>query len=651
MTSDATATHPSVDAPLPPSALASAARPALTRYVPALALACALLAVWIVQHPAVGFDHDSKLYLIQALARLSPELFSQDVFLRFGSQDQYTLFSPLFAGGMRLFGVENAALVFSFVAQASFFTAVVVLARMLMPARLVWLGVLLVCAVPGFYGPGFIFKIVEEFVTPRLFAEALVVAGLAAYLQRRFVLAATFGLAGLLLHPLMTAGGVVIALLTNVTPPRVRAAAIAAGIVGAGGLFAWLATHGHQIRFDEPWLRLLQSGLWYLWPSNWDLGTWARTAVMASTLASGMFVLERSHARTLCTAGLIAALASIALNYFFGDLLELVLAVQSQPYRWLWVSTLISLLLLPLIANNLWSRGSLGHTAALLLIGAWLCRSESYGMGIAVLALLASVGATKSNVPLPANTQRLIRIGAIGVLALAAASHIAYLSLWVDSVEFTEAPRWLQNLRIASRTGTLPVVIFLLIYVAVDKLRSTGRRLGVVAGCLAMLAVLAPASAQEWTMRWYSRDFAAFADWRAQIPVGTEVLWFDAPVSTWMLLERPGYLSNLQETSGVFSRRAAMALKKRVDMLEPYISGEVGAAWRDKLLDGSDTQEDVERRAKIPLPLETLCNSARDLRFIVTRRNIIGKPVAEAPLAASTRYKDYRLYRCDVPHG
>jgi hypothetical protein len=522
---------------------------------------------------------------------------------------------------------------------------------MLIPIRLVWLGVLLVCAIPTFYGPGYIFKIVEEFVTPRLFAETFVVAGLAAYLRRRLVLAVVFALAALLLHPLMAIGGVVVALLTNVTPPRVRVAAFAAGVVGAGAVFAWLAAHGHQLRFDPQWLILLDRGLSYLWPSHWNTATWVLTSLMMITLALGALVLERSHAQSLCIAGLIAAAGAIALNYICGDLLQITLIVQSQPYRWLWVSTLIALLLLPLVLNRMWSQGTLGQTAALLLASAWLCRFDIYGLGMSVLALLASVAAVRSNGSLPVSTQRLIRLGGAAVLALAALDHVANLALWVDSIDFTEAPRWLQNFRIASRTGALPITIFLLIYLALDKWTSYGRRLGILAACVAMLAVLAVPAAQEWTMRWYSRDFPAFAEWRARIPPGTEVLWFDAPVSTWMLLQRPSYLSNLQSTSGVFSREAAMAAKRRINMLEPYLEGEVGAAWRDKELYGIENQHDVELRAMNPVPLDKLCASAPDLRFIVSHRNIIGKPLAEAPANAAPRYKDYRLYSCDGPHG
>ena len=54
------------------------------------------LATWALSHRYLGLFHDARLYTLQALARLHPAL-SADVFLRFGSQDRFTIFSPLYA--------------------------------------------------------------------------------------------------------------------------------------------------------------------------------------------------------------------------------------------------------------------------------------------------------------------------------------------------------------------------------------------------------------------------------------------------------------------------------------------------------------------------------------------------------------------------
>jgi hypothetical protein len=49
---------------------------------------------WALSHGYRGLFHDAGLYTLQALARLTATSLGHDLFLRFGSQDRYTIFSP-----------------------------------------------------------------------------------------------------------------------------------------------------------------------------------------------------------------------------------------------------------------------------------------------------------------------------------------------------------------------------------------------------------------------------------------------------------------------------------------------------------------------------------------------------------------------------
>ena len=82
--------------------------PPNSRWLPAAALGLGVVA-WALAHPYQGIFHDANLYTLQALARLHPQSLSQDVFLKFGSQDRFTLFSPIYAAAIRLIGLDHAA--------------------------------------------------------------------------------------------------------------------------------------------------------------------------------------------------------------------------------------------------------------------------------------------------------------------------------------------------------------------------------------------------------------------------------------------------------------------------------------------------------------------------------------------------------------
>src|SRR5215471_20302994 len=61
------------------------------------AIVATAIVLWIVNVGYSGIIQDAHLYSLQALARLQPDLLGQDIYLRFGSQDRYTFFTPIYA--------------------------------------------------------------------------------------------------------------------------------------------------------------------------------------------------------------------------------------------------------------------------------------------------------------------------------------------------------------------------------------------------------------------------------------------------------------------------------------------------------------------------------------------------------------------------
>jgi hypothetical protein len=608
------------------------------RWLGRVAVVAAFLVVWVIQHGYAGLNHDSQLYALLAVARIHPELLGNDIMLRFGSQGSYTLFSPLYAKAIEAVGVDAAAAIVTLVSQLAFFLAAASLARRLMPWRLAWLGLALVCAAPGFYGARGIFALVENFATPRLMTEALVLAGLTAFIARRFWVAGALALTATALHPLMAAAGVAVALFM---PPvsRLKTAYVCAAVAAGAALFAILAASGAQLRFDDAWLNLLETGTGYLFLEHWTIGSWARAAVMLCTLFVGTLALEKSEARSLCMAVAVTALVGTAVSYIAGDLMRLVLVVQLQLWRWNWIATLLAMLVLPLITASAWSRGPLWRSAIVLLGAAWLCMTSAYALLIVALVIPVAIAASRERVVVPAPTARLIFLGACALAILAILYHIATVVLLAGaSPDKSNAPAMLEAVRAFSRTGALPWLVFLVLITALGWARSSRARALASAGCVLVLCGLVPVSLQEWTSRTYGPDtFRAFASWRARIPVGSEVLWFDSPMSSWFLLQRPSYLSNQQQASGLFSRPAAMAMKARVDALRPFLGSEFAVGSRN-----SDPSRQESGRSD-STRLAELCK-ATDVKYVVGRKDLGVPPIATTPPS----FRDVQLFACPV---
>src|SRR5258708_414931 len=179
---------------------------------------------WALSHGYRGVFHDAGLYTLQALARLTPTSLGQDVFLRFGSQDRYTIFSPIYAAASQVLGTEAAAATLTFTLQIALFVCGWLLARAVMPARLALYGLAVLVAIPGDYGSDRIFTCVEQFLTPRMAAEALVLASLAAALSARTRLATALIALATLMHPIMASAGIAALLFLYVAIPNARLA-------------------------------------------------------------------------------------------------------------------------------------------------------------------------------------------------------------------------------------------------------------------------------------------------------------------------------------------------------------------------------------------------------------------------------------------
>src|SRR5437660_986735 len=72
------------------------------------ALFVVLLTINALARPYAGITHDTRLYSVQVLNRVEDGAYADDLFFRYGSQDRYSLFSPLAAPIVRVLGLPVA---------------------------------------------------------------------------------------------------------------------------------------------------------------------------------------------------------------------------------------------------------------------------------------------------------------------------------------------------------------------------------------------------------------------------------------------------------------------------------------------------------------------------------------------------------------
>jgi hypothetical protein len=589
---------------------------------------------WGLSHLYRGIFHDASLYTLQALARLHPGSLSQDVFLRFGSQDRYTIFSSIYAAASRWLGPEDAAAWLTLASQAALLTAAWSLARVLMPARLALIGVCVLLAIPGEYGGYRIFSCIEQFLTPRMAAEALALAGIGAALRSRHRLAALLMLLALVVHPIMASAGIAVWLCLYWIPPgaRSRASLFAAALAMLVCLSALALCIGGG-RFDAVWLQLVRERSPYLFLANWQLDDWGRVATTLSTLAVGVRAVDSARGRALCLAAFATTAGGLLLAFLACDTLHLVLFAQWQPWRSEWLGTVTAALMLPLIMPALWSLGACGRAAALLLAAAWIFGATDFALMAPIAPLVLW-----SQQRLARSTAKLVLGGACGMLAIAVAWRLG------TNFQFTDAhyldlaiPSWMRRAVSFARDGSFPLA--LIAFTAWLTVTARGRfGLAAVTALVALAcsALLPPA----WA-RWSTRDFpqqrvAQFAPWRERISPGADVFWPDSPIAAWIVLNRPNYLSSMQTSGMVFSRNAALELKRRAQELQSIVPPQAFLGWENAAPGlGLSTAQ-----------LNALCRLAV-FDFLITAADLGFAPLGVVP-GNSPHGPSLRLYQCQA---
>jgi hypothetical protein len=582
-----------------------------------------ILAFWMVQHPYMGLINDATLYAVAALARLHPESLGHDIFLSQGSQDHYTLYSPIVAVVIRIAGVANAAALLTFSAQIGFFGCAWLLVRRLMPVSMALLAIALLVAIPGIYGGDSVFTYSESLLTPRVPAEALVLAALASVLSRRYLVTAACIVAAALLHPLMAAAGLVMLALLVTGAQQLRIAFAVAVLLGVLlALAAYLTPFGPVARFDPEWFEMLHSRLKYVFPSLWPLSDWARASVPLATLAVGAISATQPTIRSVSRAALLTGLSGLALSLIASDLLHIIVVTQVQTWRWLWLANATAVILIPVIVAELWQAGSLTRAAIVLLGASWICSTQNFALITALLAVTACAAAPRVT---QERTRRLVMLGAWLGFAL---SVLIFGGLLLTALRKPPSAPLLVN--VWSSRGVVPAAVLAFLWWWLARGRPGVQVIAVPILGLGLCAVFTPVALPTWThLEPSDKVYAQFEGWRRQIPPSAQVLAPGVPLIPWFLLERPSYWSLRQMAGVMFSRETTMELLRRESAIL-----------------------DREKTGEMPRDPIATCRTSPTLGFIVTPADVAPTPFAPVSIgqdrsdAKDRPDSSLHLYRC-----
>ena len=600
--------------------------------------------LWLLMHGYHGLTEDGQIYAFQALARLHPQL-TADLYLQNTSQDQFTVFSPLYAWHIGLLGLENAARLLTLVFSVWFLAAAWSFASTVTGRDTAWLAVAFLLIVAGGYGASGVFRIFDPFLTARLPAEALTITALGCHVRGMKGLGLLLSLGALFIHPLMALPGLLL-IVCLWLPVRV-------GFIGAiGGVLATLAvaliavnlpTAPHVLTvMDAPWLDVVRERSQFLFLQLWSIHDWDVNAQPFICLGFTAIAAADERIRKLCVVAALVGAAGLAMA-FVGSLLgPVALLVQGQAWRWVWISVFIGAALVPFTALQVWRDEKCGPLCALLLVSGWTLPGAD---GTACVTLALIFWLTRAHI-----SSRLTTYFRWASAAIGAAIVVWILTKCWVIVSPPTPPSGHASLGVVQIQNMfalrIPAVLLGALVWWGIRASQTNRVPMFLSAMLAAFSILIfPAAFKQPRTLAAAADIHEFADWENVIPPTSTVLVappHDVGAFVWFTLGRPNYLALDQSAGVVYSRATAFEIQRRSEVLLPLMDPEWKILTSLRAKPGSGRKNKATTR---PLTAQNLIQVCADpqLGFVISPEKVGFDPSRHEHAGS---WKDWNLYDC-----
>ena len=535
------------------------------------ALLCAIALLWLVTRPFFGTVFDARFYMVEALRALEPARFADDLYFKFGSQGNFSLFTKLYLPLLPVFGVGTTGLILTVSGQLLWLFGLFRLTRSLVGGQVMWLSVAMVIGMLNIYAGGFGYG--EGYVTARLFAEAIVMLGLSWLPSRPFRSVALLGLSAAI-HPLMALPGIAVAFvyLAFGRPIWWAVMAAGAGLAAVLGL-AGLAPFSNLFRTIDPdWLAVIDIRSTPALLSKWPAESFAQIAGVAAWTVAAVVMADPSHRRFLA-ATLLVGVGGLVCTFLGGDIAHNVLVVEIQSWRAMWLLQLVSRIYTPLVFMALLARTSFDRSRWTVLL----------------------------------------------TMGLILASSVTRLVRYPHAAEFT-------SVSLALAAAALAVMAIALL------LEQKHRRI-VLISALAGFALI-PLALSRWDarspwIRYVESPEPPPKELTALLPAKASVYWESGLEMLWFRLRRTSYFSCDQGTGAMFYRQTAIAYKQRSNSFWPLRTGDFGQL---DTCASFDTGPKPERNRE---GLRKLCMREPELDYVILTAPLDGiepKGIWKAPV-------------------
>lgn len=312
------------------------------------------VASWIATHRYQGIWHDGVLYAGQALSRIDPVPFANDLFFAYGSQDGFTAFSAIYAWAIQKLGLPGASMLLLGVGHVAWFGAAAWLLRGVLRNQHYWLALVLVAVLPGGYGAFGVFAYGETFLTARTWSEPAGLLAVACVLRGQRIAALISLAVAAAMHPVMAFPAALFLFFFALRSRQQLFAAVPVLASLAILCAAEVPPFANLTKTMDPqWLALSMDRSPFVFINQWDTEEYSEPILLALLITSAALVSAREVCRLWwCALGVFAVGMglSILAVYWPG-----VLLIQMQPWRVLWLTKVLAVAAGMFLVQETWS--------------------------------------------------------------------------------------------------------------------------------------------------------------------------------------------------------------------------------------------------------------------------------------------------------
>jgi len=550
------------------------------------------------------------------------------------SQDEFTFFTAAYKPVLAALGIAKAALLLTVLGQCFWISGLVYISRGLFrDGRVVFLAVAMATVLPA----GMFFNYGEQFLTPRIFAEAITLWSLGSMLRGRSFRALLLLSLSAAIHPLMTLPGFAVLFVYEAAGRRSLWALGAVAVIVSLGL----ASTGVQPfarlfeSFDPAWFAVVRVRDFFCLLTQWTVFEWLRTCNIFVLAALGLTVAEPRERRFL-TAVFAVAFGGLVVTLIGGDLFRNVLIVDAQQYRATWLLALVANVFVgPLLLRIRWNitssltRAAMAFGVGMLVVTTFI--GAGYFIAVPMLAVAGLVANWEQDrrrpIPDVANVLGLI------VMGLAFGSTLVALYSYMVWIEARPSLFW-------QTTRGLGLTVVALGAVAVYVISYPDMRVKVAWPMMVFAAGLTAMAALGWDQR---MPWTEFVETGGAVPESLtslltdkgQVYWEGDVRVPWFILNRPSYFSCPQGTGALFFRGTAINYEHRYESFKRLQTLDFGQ-------EGSCPREENAETAAVNLEgLASICKSEPDLGTVVLTHAVANAP--ERVWVSPVKFEDFRL--------